>query len=162
MEFMRRLNDSSSAQLLTTGEYPQWLAVAASQVLAITGENEIIYAGHTLEVYDFYRVLNDSDDVAEGTIQVATANLLVLADFSPHRVRTRVVPLREVTGIEVRTIRDVMTTRGEVPWPDHVVFHADIEHHTYSFPALPTTASAAQYSEARNILKVLTGAMAQP
>jgi hypothetical protein len=130
-ELIQRLNDSAHFPLRTFESTPNWLRATASQILALTGDARIIHAGHTLDDYEIPS-FQESPDVAVGTVQVLTENLLVTAAFSASEVRTTVVPLRKVESVTITRVRDVHDNT-EI-WPDRVAFEVNIAGTTVRFP----------------------------
>ncbi|QOT20221.1 hypothetical protein [Paenarthrobacter sp. YJN-D] len=157
IDLMARLNESGYSVLTVSTEHPKWLSVAVSQILALTGEDEIITAGHTLEGYDIHSVMDDEQDTAEGKIQVLTEKMLIVAEFGPQKVKTIALPLHATTSVVVNTIRDAMTTRGPENWPDRVAFELDVAGSTFNFP--PGQVSTYQHDELPRALKVVTSAL---
>lgn len=115
-----------------------------SQILALTGEELIIHAGHTVEDYDSRSVLDGAPDTSEGQIRVITDKLLVVTVFSARSVKTTAYPLRAATSIAVTRISDVRGQAGF--WPDRVQFEVTIAGETMAFPG-STAASQIQYAE---------------
>jgi hypothetical protein len=155
-ELMSRLSDSGYSPLMSMfGEHPAWLGVAVSQILAAAGEASIIYAGHTLEDYDIRSVAQGSEDGAEGRIQVLTEKLLVTAEFSAQRVKTRALPLRNAESVDITRISDA---RGNsIVWPDRLAFEVNISGTSFSFP-VGSAASPQQYAELPAALEAILAA----
>lgn len=162
LELMGRLQESAHANVMASSEYPLWLAVVVSQILALTGDERIITCGHDLKDYDLYKVLTDDDDTAKGKVQVLTETLLVVSEFAaPNQVRTRAVPLRESNSLTVTKIREVLAVRGDAKWPDYVNFEMDLAGSTYSFPVVPATATGKQCSEVPAALEAVKAFLSQ-
>lgn len=161
-----RLLDSSvhTSSLLPydEDEIPRWLSYAASQILALTGEDEIVHASHTLEGYDVERVLRGSEPaVASGIIRVVTAKWLVLCDFSTESVKTQVLPLSQTTTVSVTQVDNIMGSRAVTDWPNILQFEAVIAGSIHRFPAMASSGGASQNAEVRKVLKLLTEALNQ-
>ena len=157
---MRRLNESGQSKVMVSTEYPQWLVTAVSQILALTGDDEIVTCGHDLTDYDFSRVLDDSADTAEGKIQVLTENLLVVSEFAaPNQAKTVAIPLREVSSIAITAICHPLLVRDEGVWPNCVTFEVELGGNKYSFPVAPGSASGIQHSEATAALNTVKAAL---
>lgn len=160
LALVKRIEASGYARMTRDGIPSAWLAKSVSQILAITGDDPIIYVGHTLQDYDHSKVKDLSEDPAEGKIQVLTNDLLVVSEFTGQGANTRVTPLTRINSISVGKVRDV-TTKGLANWPDHVSFELEFPDATYTFPPVDATASHSEFLKLPSALRAVTAALAR-
>jgi len=152
-DLMLQLNDSGHVSLISYGWHPQWLSTATSQILAATGDEPILYAGHSLEEFDLRGALDGDKDAAAGSIVVVTKSLVVKAQFKPGRIRTTATPLRAVESLDITRITDVRGTSGV--WPDRLEFEVRAGGDVFTFP--PSRAS--NYAGLSAVLDVFRDAL---
>jgi hypothetical protein len=139
-ELMHRISASGHVTLIGYYGHPEWLVTAASQILAATGGEPILYVAHTLEEYDSRSALESGHDPAEGYIVAITSTLLVKCEFSASRVRAMAIPLRAVASLDITRITDVRSNSAN--WPDRLEFEVRTDREVFSFPPSRTAAYA--------------------
>ncbi|MCX8454665.1 hypothetical protein IG195_00450 [Arthrobacter sp. TES] len=139
---MIQLNVAGESKFLTdSGNHPAWFAQAVSQILALTGDDPIVTAGHTLEGYDLASAGGHTDSSTFGRIQVLTENLLVVSDFAaPNDVKTTAIPLRDLTAVRITNVTAIGKTDGGHDWPTDIRFEIDVAGSTFIFPPGPEAA----------------------
>jgi hypothetical protein len=152
-DLMLRLSDSGHVSLISYGAHPPWLSTATSQILAVTGDEPILYVGHSLEDFDLRGALDGAQDTAEGYIVAVTNSLLVKSEFKPGMVRTTAIPLRAVESLDITRITEV---RGpSTVWPDRLEFEVRAGGDVFTFPP----GRASNYAGIPAVLEVFRAAM---
>ncbi|BCW61786.1 hypothetical protein [Arthrobacter sp. StoSoilB22] len=142
-KLMIQLNVAGDSKFLAgSGDYTKWFGQAISQILVLTGEDDIITVGHTLEAYNVYDVKRDEDDTATGKFQVLTDKLLIVTEFqAPSHVTTTAYPLRDTTSVTIREVQDTKLRRRDGQWPEYVTFQVEVAGKTFNFPPGVDTSS---------------------